>query len=422
MAEIKMRPAVYANHKRKDGSYPVKVVIYFKGKERKLATHIVAEPKDLTRSLHLKQGEALSAVQDLIISMRAACRDIPYFDLEYRDVDFVVSYIKGKLASRDFRLDFFKFYKEQIQTKKQSTRAQYMQALNAFGRYLKKDEIDINAITRSMVVEFIAFLDAEPKVVVNGVTDKPIKTGKEKVKGIQSTKHVGMLAAIYKEAKKRFNDEDSGNMPIPRSPFEGHDLVMPPSQGQKAIPIEVMQRMIQTQTENVQVRRSIDIAVVSFALMGMNLADLYEAKKPKDGVLVYNRKKTRDRRADGAEMRITIPECIMPFVERLQSQMMKDAWLGKLHEMSSAPKQITPIVNRGLAKWCDDEGIERFTFYAVRKAWATIARGKAGVEKALVDEGLAHVGDYQMTDIYAERPWDRINEANKRVLELFQWD
>ena len=44
------------------------------------------------------------------------------------------------------------------------------------------------------------------------------------------------------------------------------------------------------------------------------------------------------------------------------------------------------------------------------------------MEKSLVDEGLVHVGDYRMTDIYAERPWDKINEANRKVLELFQWD
>ena len=44
------------------------------------------------------------------------------------------------------------------------------------------------------------------------------------------------------------------------------------------------------------------------------------------------------------------------------------------------------------------------------------------MEKSLVDEGLAHVGDYRMTDIYAERPWDKINEANSKVLALFNWD
>jgi hypothetical protein len=420
MAEIKMRPAVYANHKRKDGSCPVKIVVYYKGKERKMATHIVAEAKDLTRSMHLKQGEALSAAQDLIIDMRAACRDIPYFDLEYQDVDFVVNHIKGKLAKRTFRLDFFQFAKEYLLTKKENTRAQYVQSLNAFARYLKKEQIDVNQITRTMVGEFIAFMDGEKKLHYNYATGERTETKKGKAKGGQAGRHIVKLAAIYKAAKNKYNDEDIDQVLIPRSPFDGHKVALPAAQGQKALPMEIIQRMIQAQPESAQVRSSIDVAVVSFGLMGMNLADLIEAKIPKDGVLVYNRKKTRDRRADNAEMRITIPECILPFVERLQSAKTKGVWLGKLQELSK-PEHITHVVNGGLAKWCEDEGIERFTFYAVRKAWATIAR-KAGVEKSLVDEGLAHVGDYRMTDIYAERPWEKINEANRKVLELFQWD
>lgn len=59
--------------------------------------------------------------------------------------------------------------------------------------------------------------------------------------------------------------------------------------------------------------------------------------------------------------------------------------------------------------------------YAARHSWATIARGPAGNEKATVDEGLVHKGDYSLADIYAERDWSRINEANRRVLDLFSW-
>jgi integrase len=421
MAEIKMRPAIYANHRRKDGSYPVKIVIYFKGKERKLSTHIVAEAKEVTRTVHLKQGEALSAAQDLIIDMRSACRDIPYFDLEYQDIDFVVNYIKGKRAKMNFRLDFLAFGKEWIADKKEGTRLQYQQALNAFARYLKVDTIDINAITRSMVEAFIEFLDKEPKVYRCSASRTVIESKKEKAKGGQASRHVVKLAAIHKAARKRYNDEDSNAIMIPRSPFEGHELTPPPAQGQKPLPIEVIQALISTKTENAAIRTGIDVAIVSLGLMGINLADLYEIKPPAGDTLIYYRKKTRDKRADKAEMRIEIPECIRPFIERLKSQRNSQYWLGRLHEVCRKSCRITPTVNYGLQKWCEERGIERFTFYALRKSWGTIAR-RIGVEKSLVDEGLAHVGDYRMTDIYAERPWDKINEANSSVLALFNWD
>ena len=421
MAEIKMRPAVYANHRRKDGSYPVKIVIYFKGKERKLSTHIVAEAKEVTRTIHLKQGEALSAAQDLIIDMRSACRDIPYFDLEYQDVDFVVNYIKGKRAKMNFRLDFLAFGKEWISDKKEGTRLQYQQALNAFARYLKADTIDINAITRSMVEAFIEFLDKEPKVYRCSASKTIIESKKEKARGGQASRHVVKLAAIHKAARKRYNDEDSNAIMIPRSPFEGHEITPPPAQGQKPLSIEIIQALISTETENAAIRTGIDVAIVSLGLMGINLADLYEIKPPAGDTLIYYRKKTRDKRADKAEMRIEIPECIKPFIGRLQSRRNGQYWLGRLHEVCSKSCRITPTVNYGLQKWCEERSIERFTFYALRKSWGTIAR-RIGVEKSLVDEGLVHVGDYRMTDIYAERPWEKINEANRKVLALFNWD
>jgi integrase len=80
---------------------------------------------------------------------------------------------------------------------------------------------------------------------------------------------------------------------------------------------------------------------------------------------------------------------------------------------------VTTRLNYSLAKWCDSEGIEQFTFYAVRKTWATLARKVA--DKSIVDEGLAHKGGYDLTDIYADRPWEVINQANADVLALFEW-
>ena len=65
-------------------------------------------------------------------------------------------------------------------------------------------------------------------------------------------------------------------------------------------------------------------------------------------------------------------------------------------------------------------GLPPFTFYAARKTWATIAR-KAGVEKATIDECLIHVGELKMADIYIERDYSLLNEANRKVLAMFEW-
>ena len=327
-----------------------------------------------------------------------------------------MNYIKAKLSKKYFRLDFFQFAEGYLADKKPGTAANYRQALNAFARFIGKGEIDVNMITFSMVTDFVDFLNGETALQWNRTSGEMNYTEKKRIPGLQASRHVSALGAIYKAAKRKYNDEDSGVMSIPRSPFTGHDIDVPFPKGQRPLPPEIIQRLIIAKTDNYSIRRSIDVAVVSFGLMGANLADLAEARPPRDGVWVYNRCKTRDRRADNAEMRVRVPECIAPYIDRL-TDGRRSAWLGRLQEI----KRLTASVNRGLKLWCEQEDIEPFTFYAVRKSWATIAR-KAGVDKSIVDEGLAHVGDFKMTDIYAERPWEYINDENAKVLALFKWD
>lgn len=419
MGQIKMRPAVYANHRRKDGSYPVKIVVYFKGKERKLPTNIVCQPKHLTRALHLKQDEPLFLAQEQIRIWQDACKDLTTFDLEHRDVDFVVNHIKARLTMEHFRLDFFSFAAEYIAPMKASTRATYVQAVNAFARYLNRDEIDINLITKAMVAEFMQYIENEPLMYWNKAKQELVETKGEKGSRAQGPRHVMKLARIFEAAKRKYNDEDAEKILIPRSPFSNHDLRTAAPQGQKALPVDVIQRLILAKTDSSLIRGSIDAAVVSFGLMGANLADLYEGQEPEGNTWVYRRKKTRDRRADNAEMRVNVPSCIASYVSRLKGK--DGVWLGRLQEMCPNPAHISGTINKGLKQWCEQESIAPFTFYALRKSWATLAR-REGVEKALVDECLAHVGDYDLTDIYAERPWDRINEANRKVLALFDWE
>ena len=178
-----------------------------------------------------------------------------------------------------------------------------------------------------------------------------------------------------------------------------------------------MQRIILTSEDDPE-RTALDIFVLSFALMGANLADLYEAPPLRRGAWTYERKKTRSRRADGAEMVVDVPLCAMPFVSRLDTG--GQWWLGKLHKLSRLPENITACVNRSLHRWQQREGVPPFTFYAARKTWATLAR-KAGVEKATIDECLCHVGDLRMADIYIEKDYTLLNEANAKVLALFEW-
>ena len=411
------KAVVVPGQRRQDGTYNVKIRVLHNRGQRRIPTSLYARPQDLTRSLRIKSPDILSKSDELIVQMRAAIADINPFDLEEMTVTQLVDHIRAALKADTFRLDFFTFADEWILRKAESTRRNYKGALASFARYLGRRSIDVNEITRKLILDYMEVTDAENKLQWSYSKQMLVETSKPKGGGTAS-RHVMKLAHIFDAARTRYNDEDSGRILIPRTPFAHIPLNLPPSDGADALPAAVIQRLIDAQTDDVMERAAIDAFLVSFGLMGVNLADLYCAVPPRDGVWTYNRQKTRTRRPDKAKMIVYIPAVLDGPLRRLGAPGGA-WWLPLLHDIDSDKDRVTGKLNRALAKWCRHEGIDRFTFNSARHTWGTLARKYN--DKALVDEGLAHVGDFPLTDIYAERDWDLINGANEKVLALFRW-
>ena len=414
---VTFKAIVISNNKRKDGTYPVKIRVTFKGVSRRLPTTLVCTTNDLTRSLKIKSASILNKSDELISRMRNAVKDLSPFDLDNKDVDWVVSNIKDSLTQEDFHLDFFEWSDRYILTKAETTRRAYSCALNTLERFLGRRSLDINDISRSLLLEFMDKVDGEKKMHYNVKTGQVEESKADKIPKGASTRHLAKLEHLFNAAKEKYNDEDSGRILIPRSPFSKITKVYPVSNGQSNLGQELMQRIISSQVDNDVMRTALDIFIVSFGLMGANMADLYYAKPVKEE-WVYNRQKTSSRRADRAEMRVIIPEQLKPYLERLKGK--GGWWLNRLHEFASSKDFATARVNRCLKKWCEDNEVEVFTFYAARHTFASLAR-KEGVDKSTIDDCLGHKGSFQVADIYAEKAWGLMQEANRKVLDLFTW-
>lgn len=412
---ITYKPIIIPGGRRKDGTWPVKIRVTFKGVTRRIPTTLVCTDADLTRSGRIKNATILSKAQELITRMRATTADLSPFTLELWDVDKVIDHIRHGMTADTFRLDFFAFADAYLPSKGASTRKTYDVALSAFERFLGKRAIDINDITRQILIEFADAENGRGKRhrTRTGWYDTPTP----KIEGGISSRNIGKLSHIFNAAKLRFNDED-GRILIPRSPFEGLSKAYPKGKGQRNLGVEVMQQMIDSRPGNDTEALALAVFIVSFATMGANLADLYAAKPVKGSLWTYNRKKTASRRADRAEVRVLLSEKIKPFLDKAKGQREGPWWLNELHRWKE--DAVTHLINRYLKKWAERAGVEPFTFYAARHTWASLAR-KCGVEKATVDEALAHVGDFRIADIYAERNWELAWAANEKVLALFSW-
>lgn len=412
MGIVTFHPCIVTSNRHKDGSFPVKIRVTYAGKSRRLPTTLVARPGDLTRNLHIKSPDILRRSNDLIVKMQDTLADVSPFTLETWNVDMVVAHIRGRMREQTFRLDFFTFADGYLEGKTATTRRAYTMAINTLERFVGERRLDVNSITRAFLLDFVAFVDAEPKMHYNPRTGEWEKTDKGKGTGAAS-RHLMKLEHIFNAAKSRYNDDD--RVLIPRSPFDGIPRNYGEPEGAKPLPLDIMQKLVEAYAEGVE-RVALDAFLLSFATMGANLADLYAAPKFSGTEWRYCRKKITSRKA---EMHVVIQPEVEQIVERLEGR--GPWWLNVLRRIGGDTNLCTAKVNAALGRIATRMGIEPFTFYAARKSWATYARNLCHIEKATIDEALAHKGDYALADIYIAKSWDHLNEANRKVLALLDF-
>lgn len=422
MALITYKPIIVPSNKRDDGTYLVYIRITFRRKSRRWQTNMSCSPTDLTRSLRIKNATILDKAGELIRRMKKATDDLTFVDLEDKDVDWVVNRIKFIMQGEKFSLDFFEWGEKYILTKNLSTRKAYERALNTLERFLGERVLDINDITKMMLLDFMEFVDNEPKMHYDRKSETFVPTEKTKVAKASSSLLIMKLQHIFNAAKDRYNDEDSDQIRIPRSPFDTIKKVFPSGgKGQRALDRKVLQKMLLAETEDPSVRVALDAFIVSFCLMGANLADLYAATPFQGNEWIYNRAKTAERRDDKAEMRVIVPPQVEPYLRRLQEGGNGQWWLPELHRLGEKKHTCNEKINDYLRRWQKTEDIEDFTFYAARHSWATIARS-LGIDLAAVNDCLCHTDGLEMGRRYAPLTWEQKNDINKVVIESFDWD
>ena len=423
---INYAPIIIPSNKKSDGSYVVYIKVYFDKKNRRIPTTWTCQASDLTRTkrggLKIKKDAGVrEKARELISRMRKITDKFTMIELEGKDIDWVVSKIKDGMKDEKFCLDFFEWGDKYIKTKNLSTRKAYERALNAFERFLGVRELDINEIGKMMLLDFMEFIDKEPKMHYDHKTKTSVPTKKTKVARAASSQHLMKLQHIFNAAKDRHNDEDAGLIRIPRSPFDNIRKVFPSGgKGQHALDRKVIQKMIVAQTNDPSIRVALDAFIVSFAMMGANLADLYYAIPFKGKEWRYNRLKVTERRDDKAEMRVMIPPQIEPFLKRLQERGNGEWWLPELHRIGEKKHTCNEKLNDYLRRWQKSAGVEDFTFNAARHSWGTITRS-LGVDLASVNDCMCHKDPLEIGRIYAPLSWEQKNEINMKTIESFVW-
>ena len=170
------KAVVYADNKKKDGTYNLKIRVTHNRRSLKVSTNIYVFPDDLGRKLQIKNQEIIDLADDLIRRWRYLVNRLG-IAAEVMDVKQIVQYIKeSEITGEGFHLDFIEYGRKVAASKSKGTARSYDTSLNALKTSLRSQIVTSNkggvrympfAFTEQGVAMLSSVLRSETAIQVN---------------------------------------------------------------------------------------------------------------------------------------------------------------------------------------------------------------------------------------------------------------
>ena len=402
-----------------DGTYNVKIRFTLDRKVKRLSTNLFVTQQDLTKSLKFKEDTSIKREIDrLVLYYREQCLKLQ-LDQNHYSLDEIIEFLNGEQEKQQ-TIDFIKFSREWIASTTIKGAPNYTTAINALVRFVGKEELDVNLITLDFLEQFKAFLIKER----DARTKKLMQQGKRVTSNRTLSLYLVSIKKLFNEAKRKFNKKDKNLILIPNSPFEDFKIPKQEATRKRAIPADIIKKvwklpykeMKKGYKSTCRYNLAKDCFILSFCLIGINSADLYNATKMRGNTIIYNRTKTKARRLDGAKMMVDIPKIVNPLIDKYKDSLGKR--LLNFYQFYGDEKTFNKAINSGLKEIGSILEVDDLEYYAARHSWATIALNKVGIDKYIVHAALNHIDDsMKVTDIYIERDFVNENKANAKVVK-----
>lgn len=375
---------------KKDKTRKVSITLSHKGIRKRIHTNITIKECDLTKQGKIKSDSLKRNIEDTINTLKNRLYEIET-SLGNKDAD--IEWIYSQLTGNVKTLDFFEYTRKWVEKSNNKGKGNYSIMLNSLYRFLKSDTLSFSDINYNLLNNYKNYLTGHPRA---------------------QSLYLGCMRHIFNEAIREYNMDD--NKVITNNPF--NSFIIPKSASMTKNRIISDDNLIKLfnfhGTRRVGMAR--DCYILSFCLIGMNSVDLYECTSYSNGVLAYDRAKTRDRRTDNAHIEIAVPNIIKPLFDKYKG----DSRVFDFYKKYSNAANFNKHINKGLHIIADILGIPHFDFYSARHTWASIARNRLGIDKYTIHEALNHVSDMSITDIYIQKDYTNINKANEKVIAYIE--
>ena len=166
-----------------------------------------------------------------------------------------------------------------------------------------------------------------------------------------------------------------------------------------------------------------DIAMMVLCLAGINTVDLYNLRKQdyRNGIIHYQRAKTKKFRADGAYMEMRVPAIIQPLFDKYLNTKEDDDRLFNFYQRMTTSDSFGSNVNSGIRQICEAMGMakeERYSVYTFRHTWGTVAQNDV---RASIDEvafAMNHAAGHKVTRGYIKIDYSPAWELNEKVVDF----
>ena len=232
---------------------------------------------------------------------------------------------------------------------------------------------------------------------------------------------------IFKQALLDFNDYDAGIIRITTNPWPKVKIPKSDNPQHRAITMEECRAFFTAQLPESDRKFPLselgrDVAMMILCLAGINTVDIFflEKKNYRDGIICYERRKTREARADNAYFEIRVPNILQNIVEKYLDKT-DSPYLFNFHKRLTSYDSFNANVNIGIRQICEKVlGMEHgkgYSGYTFRHTWATVAQNECGASLAEVDFGLNHAHKTKLARTYVKIDFTPAWILNEKVVE-----
>lgn len=395
---------ITVRYERADGLYPVYIRVTHNRKSRFINTGKVTSKKYINSKTKEIKDPFVMQVCSAKISKFAEL--LNKTDIRKWDIEMVVNYLQKTTDDVCFS-DFAREYHDEMYNDGHARNARnYELAYQHLERFAGTNKIMFSQLTSSFIANWI---------------DSLKKTARAK------EMYPVCIRQIFKKALLKYNDYDAGILRITTNPWPKITIPRCDAPQKRAITMEACREFFNAPLPESdrkvplsQIGR--DVAMMCICLAGINTVDIFEMKKENyhDGILFYERAKTRAARADNAYMEMKVPSILNDIFDRYLDKT-PSPYLFNFHERMSNSDSFGANVNMGIRQICEKSlGIphdKTYCVYTFRHTWATVAQNECGATISEVGFAMNHTDRQRVTRGYIKIDFTPAWELNQKVID-----